>query len=44
LALNPELRTTMGARGLDMALREHDADRNAGTLFELMRQLADRAA
>jgi glycosyltransferase involved in cell wall biosynthesis len=44
LALNAELRTTMGARGLDMALREHDADRNAGTLFELMRQLADRAA
>jgi glycosyltransferase involved in cell wall biosynthesis len=44
LALNPDLRATMGARGLAMALEEHDADHNARKVFELMRQLADGAA
>ena len=40
LAVTPELRETMGAHGLAMALREHDAARNAGNVFELMRHLA----
>jgi glycosyltransferase involved in cell wall biosynthesis len=38
----PDLRITMGARGLAMARQEHDADRNASKVFELMRQLSDR--
>ena len=41
LVVNPELRETMGAHGLGMAQREHDAARNAGQVFELMRYLAN---
>jgi glycosyltransferase involved in cell wall biosynthesis len=42
LVASPDLRRTMGARGLGMAQDEHDADRNAGKVFELMKELSGR--
>jgi glycosyltransferase involved in cell wall biosynthesis len=39
---SPDLRRTMGARGLAMAQHEHDVDCNASKIFELMRQLSDQ--
>ena len=42
LVEQPELRRIYGERGLRMAERDHDAGRNAGTIFDLMRTLSDR--
>jgi glycosyltransferase involved in cell wall biosynthesis len=39
----PDLRSAMGQRGLDLARREHDAGRNAGAIFELMRRVCHPA-
>ena len=42
LVEQPELWRIFGERGLRMAERDHDAARNAGTIFDLMRTLSDR--
>jgi glycosyltransferase involved in cell wall biosynthesis len=39
LIARPDLRRSMAEQGLALARREHDADRNAGAIFDLMRKL-----
>src|SRR5262249_1649951 len=37
---NPDLRATMGARGLRLAREQHDADRTCAEIVDLMREVA----